>query len=732
MKKEITPTSNGEKESVDSVRVLDVLDHTSKTTLTTLTPTLTTLTHLTTLTTLTTLTNKDKLLIQFINSDTIKKAAEKIGMTLGAASAIVEYKKRGTGLLTDGLIEPVEFEGNATKYKITEEGLKYLTSIYEEQQRVETERRSIEEERLNAQDQIQKSKEFIEKYYLAILTDNIRRDKKFLYIDFMELAKYHPHLAELLLEQPEETIKAMELGLEQLDIEGSENTKVRFINLPESQAISISQIRSKHLTKFITIEGTVRQQSDVRPQVTAAKFECPNCGNVINVLQLDSNFKEPSHCGCGRKGKFILKSKELIDAQGIVLEENESQIEHLKSKRLNCFLKDDLTSTENENKTLPGNSLKVNGVISEVPIVLRTGNKSTKFDLIITVNSIETVEEEKEVNISKEDIVKIKSFAKLHKGNSLSELTKQYCPTIYGNSNVKKALILTDVEGVRKQRGKGSIRGHFNISVISQPGESKSVLLKYNSTILPKSRYICGSSSSGVGLTAAVVQDQFLKGWTLEAGALPMCKGGVANIDEADKFGEDELKKTAEPLEQETITISKATIQATIQCPVSTVFACNPKEGRFTSDNLMDDLPEFFKLFFKDRQDLIFTINPTEEENEKAIDYMADNYLEDKQIIDDEFLRKYIIFARRLKPKLTKEFLDKVKEFYLKVKPYCDGAGVYTSKRLFNSLVRIGEAMAKIRISDTVEVIDGELAIDLMKLSLKEFNIEIIDKEKIE
>ncbi len=710
--------------SVDDGKLVKLENQQTRNDLTNLT---TNLTNLTNLNNLTNLTTEDKILIKFININTIKNISDSLHISLSVVSLAVHRVDRNTGLIPKGFIELIEQEGKIKKYKITEEGIKYLTSIYEEHQRVKTERRMAEEERLNAQDQIQKSKEFIEKNYLTILTDNLRKDKKVLVIDFNEFSKFNPSFAELLLEQPEETIKAMELGLEQLDLENGNNVKVRFINLPKSQELQISELRSKHLDKLWSVEGTVRQQSDVRPQVTAAEFECPSCGNILNVLQLDTNFKEPSRCGCGRKGKFILVSKELVDVQGLVLEENESQIEHLKSKRLNIFLKDDLTTTENEDKTLPGNALKVNGIIKEVPIILRTGSKSTRFDLMLEANSIETIEEEKEINISEKDIKEIKAFAKLHKEKVLDELTKKYCPFIYGNSNVKKALILSNVEGVRKQMGKVSVRGHFNFSVISPPGESKSVLFKYNSSILPKSRYICGSSSSGVGLTAAVVKDDFLKGWTLEAGALPMAKGGVANIDEADKFGEDELQKLAEPLEQETITISKATIQATIQCPVTTVFACNPREGRFTSDNLAEDLPDFFKLFFKDRQDLIFTINPTKEENAKAIDYMAETYLDDKQIVDDEFLRKYLIYARRLKPKLTKEFLDKVKEFYLKIKPYCDGAGVYTSKRLFNSLVRIGEAIAKIRISDTVDVVDGELSIELMELSLKEFRIEAKD-----
>ena len=113
----------------------------------------------------------------------------------------------------------------------------------------------------------------------------------------------------------------------------------------------IRNIRSKHINKFVHVEGIVRQKSDVRPQVTAAKFECPVCGNVINVLQLNGSFKEPSKCGCGRKGKFTLLSKELVDAQGIVLEEVPENLEGGEQpKRMSIFLKYDLVSPMSEKK----------------------------------------------------------------------------------------------------------------------------------------------------------------------------------------------------------------------------------------------------------------------------------------------------------------------------------------------------------------------------------------------
>jgi len=150
---------------------------------------------------------------------------------------------------------------------------------------------------MNADEQIKKFGEFLEKNYYDLLVNNIRKGNKFLVVNFAELSKFDPSLAELLLEQPEEAIKAAELSIEGFDIEGDlKNVKIRFSNLPESQDIDIRNIRSSHITKLIITEGIVRQKSDVRPQVTSAKFECPSCGNMITVFQLESKFKEPSRC----------------------------------------------------------------------------------------------------------------------------------------------------------------------------------------------------------------------------------------------------------------------------------------------------------------------------------------------------------------------------------------------------------------------------------------------------
>ena len=358
---------------------------------------------------------------------------------------------------------------------------------------------------MEVNEQIKTLREFIEANYEPQLLETVRKGHNFMVLDFFELTKFNPELAEELLEHPEEILKAGELAVKEFDLP-KKVTKfhLRFVNLPESAKILISEIRSKHLTKLLWMEGIVRQKSDVRPHVMAARFECPSCGNILTVLQLESKYREPSRCGCGRKGKFKELTKELIDGQGIVLEEAPEDLDGgVQPKRMNVFLKNDLVSPITDRKTSPGNKVRIVGWVTEVPINLRSGGKSTKFDLIIEANFIEPVQDDfSSLEISEEEIEKIK---KLSQDPEIDrKLVESSAPSIFGHDKVKEALILQLVGGVRKKRKDGVItRGDMHVLLIGDPGAAKSQLLKRITKIAPKSRYVSGKGVSGAGLCVA-------------------------------------------------------------------------------------------------------------------------------------------------------------------------------------------------------------------------------------
>ncbi len=325
---------------------------------------------------------------------------------------------------------------------------------------------------IDAHEQVERFQEFLEVNYKKQIHETVSKGFKSLAIDFSELTRFDHELADLLLEEPEEVIKAAELAVEQFDIK--EPIRIRLRNLPKSQQMRIKDIRSKHINKLLYFEAIVRQSSDVRPQVVCAKFECPACGSVITILQLDTKFKEPSRCTCGRRGKFRLLNKDLVDAQRLVVEEAPEDLEGgAQPKRMSVFLKEDLVEPKMEKKTTPGSKVGVVGTVKEIPIILKSGVTSTRYDLMIEANYLEPIQEEfTEIELNPEDEEEIKTLAS--DPHIYERLINSIAPSIWGHEKIKEALILQLIGGVRKVRKDGTVtRGDMHILLVGDPGAGK-------------------------------------------------------------------------------------------------------------------------------------------------------------------------------------------------------------------------------------------------------------------
>ncbi len=561
--------------------------------------------------------------------------------------------------------------------------------------------------------------------YKKQIGESIRQSDNVVSINFDDLVSFSPKLGELLLDKPEEILNGVESALSETGL--VKNPRVRLINLPKDNYVKIRNIRARHLNKFIWIEGIVRQASDVRPQVVSARFECPSCGTIISVLQLEKKFKEPSRCSCGRKGFFKLVSKQMVDAQRLVIEESpENLTGGEQPRRMNIFLKEDLVDPTMEERTTPGSKVKVLGVLNEVPVPLPTG-VSTRFDLAVDANNVVPLEETYEdLKISEEDEMQIKELSL--DPNVFDKLTQNIAPSIYGYEEIKQSLVLQLFGGVKKKKADGTIsRGDIHILLVGDPGVAKSVTLSFISKIAPKGRYVVGKSTSGAGLTATVVKDEFLKGWSLEAGAMVLANHGIVCIDEIEKMDPNDRSAMHEAMEQQTVTISKANVQASLKAETSVLAAGNPKYGRFDPYQAIGQQVEIAPTLLN-RFDVIFMLRdmPDKSRDEEIANHVLMEHQDSKSLgsIDLDLFKKYVAYAKQFcKPVLSDEAVGEIKKFYVGLRNMpidgsSDNRPIPITARQLQALVRLSEASSRSRLSNVVEKKDALRAIDLMKYYL--------------
>lgn len=572
--------------------------------------------------------------------------------------------------------------------------------------------------------------EFFRQFYEKDLLKLAKQGKKSLIVDFNQLDKVDSEKTDTLLNDPETVLEEINKVILESDIPELKKIQVRFKNLPESQNVRIRNLRSEHIGKFLCLDGTVKRASEVKPEVSVAIYQCPDCSNKINVEQKERILKTPSSCECGRKGGFILIDRKLFDARWLVIEEPFETASGERPGQVSIYLKNDLTSPEMQRKTDPGNRIKVNGIVKEIKKISR-GRMRTQMDMYVEANYIEPTEIEwEEVDISKEDENKIKELAA--DKEIYEKLSVSIAPSIYGMNEIKEAIILQLFGGVpHNLPDKTRIRGDIHILLLGDPAVAKSQILKLISQMIPRGKYVSGKGTTAAGLTATVLKDEELMGgWVLEAGAMVLCNKSVICIDEFDKMSREDQIAMHEALEQQTISIAKASIIATLPAQVSVLAGSNPKFSRFDpyrpiaeQINIPDTLLSRFDLKFALRD------VPEKEKDEKLATHVLETRLKPEiaePLISPNFLRKYIAYARKnCLPEMTRKAAERIKEFYVNMRNLYSGEDtVAITLRQNEALLRLAEASAKVRLSEKVEIEDAERAIRIMKYSLEELGYD--------
>jgi len=560
--------------------------------------------------------------------------------------------------------------------------------------------------------------------------------KSSLIVDFIDLLTFDQSLANALLERPIEYLKyadnaaQTQLGIEASDYAEKQRVTVRIVKLLE--ATPIRRMGAAHIGKLVMVEGIVVRSTSVRPMVMRAAFKCKGCENITYVDQAGPFLKAPFACSnpsCRRKGPFEFMQEEstFIDSQDIRLQERP---EDLPPGQLPRTLHVKLVGSEIVDVARPGDHVSIVGTVRAAAPSLPKAGKLRTFVLHLDANSVEVLGKEPETAPpSPEEEKQILELAKdpwIYR-----KIIASIAPSIYGYEHIKEAIMYLLFGGVPKFLPDINVRGELNVLLVGDPGTAKSQLLQYVARLAPRGLYTSGRGTTAAGLTAAVIREKG-GGMSLEAGALVLADKGIACIDEIDKMRPEDRVAIHEAMEQHTVSVAKGGIVATLNARTAILAAANPALGRYEPHRTIAEnisLP----VTILSRFDLIFVLRdvPNKEVDSKMSEHILEIHRKGlsptEPPIPPDLLRKYISYAKSIKPVLTTEALQRLKDFYLAMRSVSEteGSPIAITARQLESLIRIAEARARVALRKEVLAEDAEAAISIMKRSLEEVGIDL-------
>ncbi|KAA0708468.1 DNA replication licensing factor MCM3 [Triplophysa tibetana] len=551
--------------------------------------------------------------------------------------------------------------------------------------------------------------------------------------------------------------------------------------------VSPRTLTSRLLGSMVCLEGIVTKCSLVRPKVVRSVHYCPATKKTLERKYTDLTSLDafPSSAIYPTKdeennpletefGLSIYKDHQTITVQEMPEKAPAGQL----PRSVDIILDNDLVDS-----IKPGDRVQLIGTYRCLP-GKKGGFTSGTFRTIMIACNVKQMSKEITPYFSAGDVAKIKNFCRTRSKNLFDQLARSLAPSIHGHEYIKKAILCMLLGGVEKVLENGSrIRGDINVLLIGDPSVAKSQLLRYVLQTAPRAITTTGRGSSGVGLTAAVTTDQETGERRLEAGAMVLGDRGVVCIDEFDKMSDMDRTAIHEVMEQGRVTIAKAGIHARLNARCSVLAAANPVYGRYDqyktpmeNIGLQDSLLSRFDLLFivldqmdpeQDREisdhvlrmhryrdpreqdgaalalggavDALATEDPDAAQEEEELQvYEKHNLLlhgsrkAKDRVVSKEFMRKYIHVAKAISPVLTQEAANHIAEEYSRLRNQDQiGSDIARTSpvtaRSLETLIRLSTAHAKARMSKAVELLDAEVAVELVQFA---YFKKVLEKER--
>lgn len=592
--------------------------------------------------------------------------------------------------------------------------------------------------------------EFYRNYYLEAigrLCEHYPQEQRALTIDHNLLWRFDPDIATDCLREPETLVDHLEEALVQFDkpvdvpLDGAH---VRVTNLPDEYTLYPGDLSpSGHVGTMRSVRGEIAKATDVYSRLVEGVFVCQRCGTDITIPQAVGTFEEPYNCQqCDRKGPFEIDQEQstFVDAQKLRVQTPPEEAQG-EGQDIDVFVEDDLAD-----RVTVGDRVTITGTV-ELEQQGHGAKATDKFEPYILAHGLEVEETDaEEVDVTSDKRDHIEKLAAGEYGDPLAIAAETLAPKIYGNDEVKQAIVLALVGGAKKAYKSGDTdRGEFHVLLIGDPSTGKSKLVDRAEQVGWRAVGVSGSNTTKAGVTTVATQDDFGDGsWTVEAGAAVKAHRGILAIDELDDMPAEARAALLEPMSKQSIHVSKGGINTHIRTETAVVAAANPEQGRF--DPYEPPSQQFsFTSTLLSRFDLVFTFTDQPDEDhdrtiaghilttqdaakrhERGLPVDLDDADTDPRApIDDETLRAWIALAKR-QPKpvfADADVKQQIEDDYARFRglyDYDPDEPVPVTARKLEGIVRVAEAAAKLEFSETIEARHVEIATELVGKSMRD------------